>query len=335
MRSGPGNIWVLANHSEGVVDEASLGLIAEARRLLTYMGGEVRVTVVVLGSGLPPNTLSTLGHRGAHEVLYVEGNAFERYRGELFAEALCDGLEKDRPSYFLLAESDETADLPPRIAARLGTVLINRVVDLKITKKGEVLAVRPILNGYVFEEVLAECERGTVILSLLPSVLTADEPDTAKEALIRTESWNPPHRSETRLIEVIETDPGSLEVEEAHIVVAGGRGMGKGDGFRVIFELAECLGATVGGTRPVIDAGTLPFDRQIGQTGKSVAPRLIVNCGISGANEYTAGMEKSQLVIAINKDPRARIFLFADLGIIGDVHELLPLLIARLKEIKD
>ena len=186
----------------------------------------------------------------------------------------------------------------------------------------------------MFEEVLAGGEGSTVILSFLPFVLTADEPDREKEALVRAESWRPREMPGTRLLEVIEADPGNLEIEEADVVVSGGRGMGKEEGFRLIFELAGWIGGTVGATRPVIDAGILPFDRQIGQTGKSVAPKLIVNCGISGANEYTAGMEKSLLVIAINRDPPARIFQFADLGIVGDVREVLPLLIARLKEIK-
>ena len=335
MTSEPVKIWVLAHHSEWVFDEATLGLIAEAHRLAAQTGGEARVSAVALGSGPPPKRVVTLGRHGAHELLYLEGKTFEHYRGELFCEALCERLAKDHPSFFLMAESDRTADLAPRIAARLGTVLLNRVVDLKITEKGELLAVRPIFNGYVFEEVLAGCERGPVLVSLLPSILTADEPAMEVEALVRAESWSPRETPGTRLLEVIEADSGSLEIEEADVVVSGGRGMGKGEGFRLISDLAQWIGGTVGGTRPVIDAGILPFDRQIGQTGKSVAPWLIVNCGISGANEYTAGMEKSRLVIAINRDPRARIFQFADLGIVGDVREVLPLLIARLKEIKD
>ena len=111
--------------------------------------------------------------------------------------------------------------------------------------------------------------------------------------------------------------------------------MGKGPDFEIIHELARIVGGSVGGTRPVIDWQTLPYERQIGQTGKTVAPRLIINCGISGANEYTAGMETSRTVVAINTDPRARIFRFSDLGIIGDVHTLLPLLIERIKEMRE
>jgi len=141
-------------------------------------------------------------------------------------------------------------------------------------------------------------------------------------------------RLKTKVIEVIEAEPGNLDIEDAEVVIAGGRGVGKGEAFEILHRLAELLGGSVAGTRPVIDWQTLPFERQIGQTGKTVAPRLIFNCGISGANEYTAGIEKSQLSIAINTDPRARIFRFADLGVVGDVQEILPFLISRLQAAK-
>jgi electron transfer flavoprotein alpha subunit len=125
-----------------------------------------------------------------------------------------------------------------------------------------------------------------------------------------------------------------VDLEEADVVVSGGRGVGKGEGFDALRTLAQLLGGAIGGTRPVIDWQILPYECQIGQTGKTVSPRLLFTCGISGANEFTAGMEKSRRVIAVNKDPNARIFRFADLGLIGDVHEILPVLIARLKEAK-
>ena len=117
--------------------------------------------------------------------------------------------------------------------------------------------------------------------------------------------------------------------------MAGGRGAGKGEAFDIIHRLARAIGGTAGATRPIIDWGTLPYERQIGQTGKTVAPRLIINCGISGANEYTAGIEKSQMIIAIDQNPKARIFRFADLGVVGDVHEILPLLTARIAQLKN
>jgi electron transfer flavoprotein alpha subunit len=158
----------------------------------------------------------------------------------------------------------------------------------------------------------------------------------ARQAEILTEEpVEQPGDLDTKVLRVIEADPGELDIEEADILVSGGRGVGKDEAFDIIHDLARAIGGSVGATRPVIDWHTLPYERQIGQTGKTVFPRLIINCGISGANEYTAGMEKSQLVIAINTDPRARIFRFADLGVIGDLHQVLPILIERLRDMKE
>jgi electron transfer flavoprotein alpha subunit len=234
----------------------------------------------------------------------------------------------------LMAQTAETSDLGPRVAALLETGLVTCAMDLNLDPSGKYHAVRPKANGYLFEVISIQC-KGTPIILFLPSVLPAPDPDTAREPEILSEGLaKEPADLDTRIVKVIEADPGDLDIEEVDIIVSGGRGVGRGEAFRVIHELTEAIGGSVAGTRPVIDWQILPYDRQIGQTGKTVSPRLIINCGISGANEYTAGMETAQLVVAINTDPRARIFRFADLGIIGDVHEVIPLLISRLKENK-
>jgi electron transfer flavoprotein alpha subunit len=196
---------------------------------------------------------------------------------------------------------------------------------------GTARAIRPVANGYLFEEVVLNT-RPTPIVLFLPSVLFDTEPDRETTAPVTNIPFKVPADDlKTRTVKVIEAAPEDLDLEEADIIVAGGRGIGKGEPFDIIHALARAIGASVGGTRPVIDWGVLPYERQIGQTGKYVSPRLIINCGISGANEYTAGMEKSQQVIAIDLNPRARMFRFADLGIIGDAHEILPLLISRIE----
>ncbi len=173
------------------------------------------------------------------------------------------------------------------------------------------------------------------IVLYLPSVLLDTEPDREESAtVIHVPVPGLTENLRSRTVQVIEAAPEDLDLEEADIIVAGGRGAGKGESFDIIHQLARVIGGSVAGTRPIIDWGDLPYERQIGQTGKYVSPRLIINCGISGANEYTAGMEKSQQVIAIDLNPRARMFRFADLGVIGDVHEILPLLISRIEDQK-
>ena len=328
------DIWTLVQHREGTIEETSFGLIGEAKRIISALGGEGTVTAVCFGFGLEAE-LDTLGAYGVDKVVYVESESLVRYQGELFAKELFRLAEKHKPTCILVAQTAETSDLCSRLAALLQTALVTCAMDLNVDQAGKFHAIRPVSNGYLFESIRLEC-RGAPIISFLPAVLTSPEPDRAGKTEILAETLEEqPGDLETKVIKVIEADPEDLDIEEADIVVSGGRGVGKDEAFDIIHDLARSIGGSVGATRPVIDWQTLPYERQIGQTGKTVTPRLIINCGISGANEYTAGMEKSQLVIAINTDPRARIFRFADLGVVGDVHQVLPVLIERLKDMKE
>jgi electron transfer flavoprotein alpha subunit len=322
------DVWVLLQQRQGSLEESTFGLLAEARRLAGDTG---KVTAVGLWSRLPDQA-NELGPFGADRILSVAHPLFGRYDGELFAPVLSHAVRRREPDCLLMAHSPETADLAPRIAALLGTGLATRAMDFGINEEGEASAIRPVANGYLFEEVRFKRLRPWLV-TFLPSVLSPDPPNPEKKAeMVLEEVADMPEDAQTNLESMIDADPETLDLEEADVIVSGGRGMGKGESFQVIHELAKALGGSVGGTRPVIDWQILPFERQIGQTGKSVAPRLLFACGISGANEYTMGMEKSQRVVAVNTDPRARIFRFADLGVVGDAHEILPLLVKRLKE---
>jgi electron transfer flavoprotein alpha subunit len=328
------DIWIIVQYREGIIEDVTFGLIGEARRLLSEFGREGTITAVALGFGLEAE-LGILGAYGADKVLYIKSESLDRYHGELFAKLLSKQAKRRGPSYILMAHTADTADLSPRLAALLETGLVTRAMDFKVDKRGEALAIRPVANGYLFEEIHFYCQNPCIV-SFLPSVLSAPEPDMRAKAEILIETMDESLDDlKTKVVKIVEAEPEELDLEEADIIVSGGLGVGKGEAFNIIHELGKSLGASVGGTRPIVDWQILPFDRQIGQTGKTVNPHLIFTCGISGANEFTAGMEKSKLVIAINTDPRARIFRFADLGVIGDVHEMLPLLIARLKEMKD
>lgn len=328
------DIWILVQHRDLGIEEVTFGLIAEARRVAADLDEPGDVTAVAIGNGLE-EALPTLAAYGADRVICLRSDAVAHYHGEIFAGELARLVNQFTPSYLLMARSAETDDLAPRLAALLETSLVTRAVDLIPGDDGNPVAIRPISNGYLFEEISIECP-APAIISFLPSVLTSADPDTRAQVEVQFESMTlHPDSLQTKLVDVIKADPESLNLEEADIIVAGGRGVGQGESFDIIHQLAKALGASVGGTRPVIDWQTLPFESQIGQTGKTVVPRLIVNCGISGANEYTAGMENSQLVIAINKDPRARIFRFADVGVIADVHDILPALVERITNLKD
>jgi len=328
------DIWIIVQHRERLLEESTFGLVAEARRLLSQLAQDGAVVAVALGMGLDAE-LAQLGAYGVSRVLYVEDEALASYQGELFSEALFRLLKAHEPNLILMADTPETADLCPRLAGMLETPLVTRVADLRVDRDGKPCAVRPVSNGYLFEEIQFDDQR-PLIISFIPSVLNTPDPGTMAPVEILTRPLNVSKaRLKTRTIRIIAADPEDLDLEEADIIVSGGRGVGKDESFEIIHELARTMGGSVAGTRPVIDWQALPYERQIGQTGKTVSPRLIINCGISGANEYTAGMEKSRLVIAVNKDPRARIFRFADLGVVGDLHLLLPLLISRINEMKE
>jgi electron transfer flavoprotein alpha subunit len=324
------DIWIWVHHRDGIIEDITLGLIAEARRLLTEIRDEGTITAVALGTRLK-DELERLNTYGVNRVLYVEDRSLCFYHGEHFARILVELVEKYQPSFFLMTHTVETSDLGARLSALLEAALVTRAMDLTIDDQKHPVVVRPVANGYIFEDV--RFNSTPYIVTFLPTVLNFPERKEGKNIMILKEPLPILSKElKTKVLRRIEADPESLDLEEADIIVTGGRGVGKGDAFEIIHELAAAFGASVAGTRPVIDWQILPYDRQIGQTGKSVTPRLIINCGISGANEYTAGMEKSRKVIAINTDRLARIFRFADLGIVGDVHEVLPLLISHLKE---
>jgi electron transfer flavoprotein alpha subunit len=329
------DIWIYVHQKEGELEAATLGLITEAQRLLTEMGREGRVTAVALGPAAPA-TLETLGHHGVQQVLHVGGDGDElaHYQGELYTEALVGCLGHGAPACLLMAQTAETEDLAPRLAAQLEVALVTRVMDLHLDVDGSARAIRPVANGYLFEELEVSGDPPLVVV-FLPSVLQERDPISVAAAPVSAVPLAVDGQAlQTRTVDVIAAAPETLDLEEADIIVAGGRGMGKGPEFDLIHGLAKCIGGSVGGTRPIIDWGLLPYERQIGQTGKDVTPRLIINCGISGANEYTAGMEKAQVVIAIDRNPRVRMFRFADLGVVGDVHEILPRLISRMEDQK-
>lgn len=327
----PLNIWIWVHHREGVIEDATLGLAAEARKVISEIGGEGIVTAIAVGSDFV-DPLERLGRYNVDRVYYFRGNSAMTYHGEYYAGIIGEFMQKESPYAFLMAHTDETADLGPRLAALNGCCVVTRAIDITLDNSGDVTVTRPVANGHLSEKVSFICPPPYQV-TFLPAVLNTPESvcEEAAEVIRRDLSDMSARNLETEVVEVIEASPGDLDIEEADIVVAGGRGVGKGEHFEIIHELAAEINGSVAGTRPVVDWQALAYERQIGQTGKVVTPQLIINCGISGANEYTAGMEKSRKVVAVNIDPKARIFRFADLGVVGDVHQVLPLLIERLK----
>lgn len=341
------DIWIWVHHRDGTIEAATHGLATEAVRLISELGGEGVVTAVACGS-LPKTELTALSAFGVNRALHFADKGMESLMAEEISLLLHHTIQSTadyEPTCLLAAQTAEIEDLFPRLAALMNSGLVTRALDFHMEKKDETIearAIRPIANGYLFEELTLDC-KSPLLVSFLPPVLFDTEanpealkPDKTEENTLEIMTISPELTTnpKTSLTNRIQADPENMDLEDADIIVAGGRGVGKGDAFDIIHKLARVIGGTVGATRPVIDRGILPYERQIGQTGKYVAPNLIINCGISGANEYTAGIEKSQKVIAIDQNPRARIFRFADLGVVGDLNEILPLLVSRIEELK-
>lgn len=341
------DIWIWVHHRDSTIEDATHGLATEAGRLISELGADGLVTAVACGS-LPETELASLGACGVNRVLHFADDSLQSLQGEELSLVLHHTIQSTAdctPSCLLAAQTAEIEDLFPRLAALMNRRLVTRAVDFHIEKKDDMIearAIRPIADGYLFEELTLDC-KSPLLVSFLPSILfdTEVNPQSVKTdgterniPEIMTISPELTTSPKTSVRNRIQADPENMELEDADIIVAGGRGVGKGDSFDIIHKLARVIGGTVGATRPIIDRGILPYERQIGQTGKYVAPNLIINCGISGANEYTAGIEKSQKVIAIDQNPRARIFRFADLGVVGDLNEILPLLVSRIEELK-
>lgn len=326
------NIWVLLEHRDGAMEDVSYGLAAEAASLRSQLEGSAHITAVAAGR-ISEEELSGLGGFGIDTVLLVEHDDSASFHAGMLARELAALSKEDIPSFIFMAQGYRSADCAPQLGALLGGAVVTQAMDFKVQEDGSAHAVRPIENGYLFEEI-SITGPGPFIVCFVPSVLGSHDSPSGKEAQIKRVPF---HVSEDalipRIVDIEEADPGALEIDEADIVVAGGRGAGgTEEEFTLIHELAELLSGPVAGTRPVIDSRILPLERQIGQTGKTVTPRLLVACGISGANEFTAGMEKARRVVAINTDPFARIFKFADLGLVGDVRKVVPRVIALLRK---
>ncbi len=326
------NIWVWLQHRKGDIEPESLGLIHEAVQMISKSGGSGTITALVFGLE-PGPALNGLGDYGVNKIIYSSEEMLCKYQGELFAHVLHTLVQNEDPSLIYMVQTAQTADLAPRLAALTGSALVTRAMDFMITADNTAIAVRPRSNGYLFEH-LSMDQGHPPIVCFNPSVLTI--PLSGKPGNATRVEYSPKFDEKglkTILTEIIEASGQDLNLEEADIIVAGGRGAGSEEQFKLVHELAKLLGASVGGTRPVIDTGILPYECQIGQTGKIVSPRLLINCGISGANEYTAGIEKSKLMVSLNTNERAGIFNFSDLGLVGDASLILGVAIDRIRNL--
>jgi electron transfer flavoprotein alpha subunit len=312
-------VWVYAELSAGKLQSTALELMAKAREL-----GDV--DAIALGTGAK-DAATTLGKHGAKVVHVNEDKAFDDYIAEPAADALATLYEQQAPDLILFAFTPDSRDVAGRLAARLGKSLISNAADVT-AKNGAFVARVPYFGGGKLASMRVNTKPAIVLVR--PKSLEASESGGSAEVIDLAVSISGDSKRARILERVVEASE-KVKLEDAKVIISGGRGMGGPDNFPLLEALANALGGAVGASRAVVDAGWVPYSMQVGQTGKSVRPGVYIAVGISGAMQHTVGMKASKVIIAINKDAEAPIMKMADLGVVGDALKIVPALTAAVK----
>ncbi len=333
MEAKTRDLWVYVETKEdGSAKSVGLELLHPGRDLADKQGG--RLVAIVIGSGVEQAVSDAAAH-GADQVVVVEGPEYKDYTTDAYTAAMYHLIEKYGPTTLLIGATPDGRDMGPRLACRIKTGLTADCTGLDIDpESGNVAWTRPAFGGNLMATILCPDHRPQ-IGTVRPGVFKKSAPVEAKAEIIREEFHVAPEQIRTELLEVIREAAGELvDLEGADIIVSGGRGVGGPEGFAPVKALADVLGATVGASRAAVDSGWISHAHQVGQTGKTVAPKLYIACGISGAIQHLAGMSGSDCIVAINKDPDAPIFDVADYGIVGNLFEVLPVLTEEIRKLK-
>jgi len=313
------NVWVYAELTEGKLQPTVIEIMAKARAL-----GDV--TAIALGTGAKA-AAAVLGKHGAKVVRVNEDKAFDEFLAEPATDALAALHKEQVPDLVLFGFTSDSRDVAGRLAARLGVGLISNASDLE-AKDGGFVARVPYFGGAKVATMRANAKPAIVLIR--PKSFEASETGGTAEVKELTLSIGDGSKR-ARVVERVVEASEKVKLEDAKVVISGGRGMGGPDNFPLLEDLAGALGGAVGASRAVVDAGWVPYSMQVGQTGKSVRPGVYIAVGISGAMQHTVGMKTSKVIIAINKDPEAPIMKMADLGVVGDALKIVPALTAAIK----
>ena len=319
------NILIYALHYQGAINKNSLGAVSEGAKLAAELGGEAHA--ILLGENVPEELAASLGNYGAKKVLIAEGpEGLAQPLVDAMAKAIGDG----EYSYAIFGGGLLGFEIGAGLAARLGAGVAMEVTAVTVAD-GKLVAERPIFGDSAISVISYRSEVGIIIGRL--NAFEIRQTDAGAAPVEKLSFELSPHAAQATMLSRGEQRGADVDIEGASILVAGGRGLGKAEGFGLCEELANAFGGTsaVAATRAVVDAGWYPYAAQIGQTGKTVAPKLYLAAGISGAIQHKVGMQASENIVAINKDANAPIFEFSDLGIVGDLNKILPKLTEAVK----
>ncbi|WP_194611125.1 electron transfer flavoprotein subunit alpha/FixB family protein [Clostridium vitabionis] len=333
MEAKTKDLWVFVETNEdGSAKNVGLELLTPGRMIADKQGG--KLVAVVIGSACDAAVKAASAH-GADQVIVVDEPEFKHYTTDAYQIALVQLVEKYGPTSMMIGATNNGRDLGPRVSSRLKTGLTADCTGLDVNEDGLVAWTRPAFGGNLMATILCPDHRPQ-IGTVRPGVFKKGEPGEEKAEIIREDIHVDPKDIRTRVIKMImDMDADSVDLEGADIIVSGGRGCGGPDPYLkggVIYNLAEALGATIGASRAAVDSGWISHAHQVGQTGKTVAPKVYIACGISGAIQHLAGMSGADCIVAINKDPDAPIFDVADYGVVGDLFQVLPVLTEEIKK---
>ena len=327
------NVFVFAEQREGVIQSVAFELLGKARDLADVLGE--KVVALLLGSGIKDQAQSLIEF-GADEVIVVDTPELKDYLSEQYSQVMYQIIEERKPNIVLYGATTIGRDMAPRLASRLKAGLTADCTKLEIQTgddgQQDLHSTRPAFGGNLMATIVCPNTRPQMS-TVRPGVMQKMERQAGRQGVVT--DFVPKFdtaKFKVKLVETIKADKSIADISEAKILVSGGRGVHNKEGFDKLQALADVLGGQVASSRAMVDNGVMPHECQVGQTGKTVRPNLYMACGISGAIQHLAGMEESDFIIAINKDKFAPIFSVADLGIVGDLHKIVPMLTERLKK---
>ena len=322
-------IWVFAEQEDGKVRKVTFEILSNVRKIADARGEQL--AAVCLGKDIAA-LADKFAPYGADKAYMVSHDLLAQYTTDGYAKAFADLITKEQPAMVFFGATVMGKDLAPKVAARVNAGLAADCVSMKLD--GDKFVVRrPMFSGKVYAEVAFQ-NTDIMMASFRPNVLVATAPDAARTAeVVNVTPEIAASDIRVKVVEVVKTAAGKVDLTEAERIVSGGRGMKGPENYAMIEELAGVIGATVGASRAAVDAGWRPVSDQVGQTGKVVSPNLYIACGISGAIQHYAGMGTSKMIVAINKDSEAPIFTKCDYGVIDDLFKVLPALTAEVKKL--
>jgi electron transfer flavoprotein alpha subunit len=323
-------VWVYAEYRKGQLAPVSLELLGIGRQLADAR--RVPLAALLLGADTGDTARVLIGH-GADVVYLAENEALAEFTEECYAAVAAAAIRRYRPEIVLAGATAIGRSFIPGVATLLHAGLTADCTRLEIrADDGALLQTRPAFGGNIMATIVCEHSRPQMA-TVRPKVMKALPFDPARQGeVVSLELDQEQLQSRSRVVESVVGQAADVNIQEADILVSGGRGLDNAGGFTLLRQLAEALGAKVSASRAVVDAGWIPYPHQVGQTGKTVAPKLYIACGISGAIQHVAGMQSAETIVAINRDPNATIFSVADFGIVGDLYDVIPKLIKKIEE---